>query len=140
MISITLQENVSTLIASRIWTTAGLILYASLIIMVLGIGLGIVSGLRPGRLTPHARGDRRLGGYPHLRRRHCADPVVRGEAPLVPGPRERHQLPEQRQDFTLPAIALATALLAIVARVTRAVDMAEGDREHVQTSVSRGEG
>ncbi len=48
-ISITLQENVSTLIASRIWTTAGLVLYASLIIVVLGIGLGVVSGLRPGR-------------------------------------------------------------------------------------------
>ena len=49
-ISITLRENVSTLIASRIWTTAGLVLYASLIILVLGIGIGIVSGLRPGVL------------------------------------------------------------------------------------------
>ena len=47
-ISIRLRENVSTLIASRIWTTAGLVLYASLIIVALGIGLGIVSGLRPG--------------------------------------------------------------------------------------------
>ena len=49
-ISITLRENVSTLIASRIWTTAGLVLYAALIIVVLGTGLGIVSRLRPGRL------------------------------------------------------------------------------------------
>ena len=49
-ISITLRENVSTLIASRIWTTTGLVLYASLIIVVLGIGLGIVSGLRSGPL------------------------------------------------------------------------------------------
>ena len=48
--SITLRENVSTLIASRIWTTAGLVLYASVIIVVLGIGLGIASGLRPGPL------------------------------------------------------------------------------------------
>ncbi len=47
-ISITLRENVSTLIASRIWTTAGLVLYASLIIVALGIGMGTVSGLRPG--------------------------------------------------------------------------------------------
>jgi hypothetical protein len=31
-VSITLRENVSTLIASRIWTTAGLVLYASVII------------------------------------------------------------------------------------------------------------
>ena len=49
-VSITLRENVSTLIASRIWTTAGLVLYASVIIVVLGIGLGIVSGLRSGPL------------------------------------------------------------------------------------------
>ena len=47
-ISITLRENVSTLIASRIWTTAGLVLYASLIICLLGIGLGVLAGLRPG--------------------------------------------------------------------------------------------
>src|SRR3954470_15273478 len=49
-ISITLRENVSTLLASRVWTTAGLVLYASLIIAVLGIGIGIVAGLRPGVL------------------------------------------------------------------------------------------
>ena len=48
--SITLRENVSTLIASRIWTTAGLVLYASILIVVVGIGLGILSGLRPGLL------------------------------------------------------------------------------------------
>src|SRR5215471_14649593 len=53
-VSITLRENVSTLIASRIWTTAGLVLYASLIIVVLGVGAGIVSGLRPGRLDTSA--------------------------------------------------------------------------------------
>src|ERR1700751_3553690 len=47
-ISITLRENVSTLIASRIWTTAGLGLYSSLLILVFGIGMGLVAGLRPG--------------------------------------------------------------------------------------------
>ena len=40
--------------------------------------------------------------------------------------------------FTLPAIALATASVAIVARVTRASVRAESDREHVQTAISRG--
>ena len=53
-ISITLRENVSTLIASRIWATAGLVLDASVIIVVLGIGLGIVSGLRPGAVDTSA--------------------------------------------------------------------------------------
>src|SRR5258706_12483797 len=49
-ISITRRENVTTLIASRIWTTAGLVLYASLIILVLGIGMGVLGGLPPGLL------------------------------------------------------------------------------------------
>src|SRR3979409_121632 len=47
-ISITLRENVSSLIASRVWTTAGLVLYAAIIILILGIGLGVLAGLRPG--------------------------------------------------------------------------------------------
>src|SRR5258707_14965640 len=53
-ISITLRENVTTLIASRIWTTAGLVLYASLIILVLGIGMGLIGGPLP-RLRAAAR-------------------------------------------------------------------------------------
>jgi peptide/nickel transport system permease protein len=40
--------------------------------------------------------------------------------------------------FTLPAVALAVSSLAIVARVTRASVREEGEREHVQTAVSRG--
>ena len=53
-ISITLRENVSTLIGNRIWTTAGLVLYASLIICVAGIALGVLAGLRPGWLDTTA--------------------------------------------------------------------------------------
>src|SRR5215471_19069073 len=49
-ISMTLRENVSTVIASRIWTTAGLVLYAALIIVALGIGLGFGSGSQWGKL------------------------------------------------------------------------------------------
>src|SRR5436190_15829647 len=49
-ISITLREPVSTLIASRFWTTAGLVLYGSILIVLIGITLGIVSGLRAGFL------------------------------------------------------------------------------------------
>ena len=40
--------------------------------------------------------------------------------------------------LTLPAIALAGASMALVARVTRTSVRGEVDREHVQTAVSRG--
>src|ERR1700745_4074883 len=51
-ISITLRENVSDLIASRISTTAGLVLYSSIIIIALGQTLGLLPGLTPRLLAP----------------------------------------------------------------------------------------
>ncbi len=138
-VSITLQENVSTLIASRIWTTAGLVLYASAIIVVLGIGLGIVSGLRPGRLDT---------GVLVVTAVSAAIPAFVAAIALIivfavklgrfPALGSGSSFPSNVRHFTLPAVALAAASLAIVARVTRAAVRAEGDREHVQTAVSRG--
>ena len=49
-LSITLRENVSDLIASRISTTAGLVLYASILIIVLGVSLGILPARLPSPL------------------------------------------------------------------------------------------
>ncbi len=138
-ISITLQENVSTLIASRIWATAGLVLYASLIIVVLGIGLGVVSGLRPGRFDTRTLVVTAVS---------AAIPAFVAAIVLIilfavklrwfPALGNGTGFLSDVRHLTLPAIALATASLAIVARVTRASVRAEGDREHVQTAVSRG--
>ena len=140
-ISITLRENVSTLIGNRIWTTAGLVLYASLIICVAGIALGVVSGLRPGWLDTSTLVTTavtaavpsfvasivlillfavKLGWFPAL-----ASGTGGGFAGDL-------------KTFTLPAVALALSSLAIVARVTRAAIREEAEREHVQTAISRG--
>lgn len=138
-ISIALRENVSTLIASRVGMTAALVLYASLIILVIGIGLGIVAGLRPGLLDTSTLVftavsaaipsfvaaivlillfSTNLGWFPSL-----------GGGVGVWG--TIHHL-------TLPAVALAVSSLGIVARVTRASVREEFGREHVQTAISRG--
>ncbi len=138
-ISIMLRENVSTLIASRIWTTAGLVLYASLIIVVLGVGLGIVSGLRPGRLDTSTLVVTAVS---------TAIPAFVAAIVLIllfavrlrwfPALGNGTGLVSNVRHFTLPAFALAFASLAIVARVTRAAVRGESDREHVETAVSRG--
>jgi peptide/nickel transport system permease protein len=138
-ISIILRENVSTLIASRIWTTAGLVLYASLIILVLGIGLGVLSGLRPGVFDTGTLVTTAVS---------AAIPAFVAAIVLIllfavklrwfPALGNGTDLLSNIRHFTLPAVALATASLAIVARVTRAAIREEGDREHVQTAVSRG--
>src|SRR3954452_23454549 len=48
--SIALRESVNTLIRERAAVTFELVLYASLIILVLGIGAGVLSGLRRGAI------------------------------------------------------------------------------------------
>src|SRR5215469_9543077 len=138
-ISITLRENVSTLIASRVWTTAGLVLYASVIIVVLGVGLGIVSGLRPGRLDTSALVVTAVS---------AAIPAFVAAMALIllfavrlrwfPALGNGAGFVSNVRHLTLPAVALAVASLAIVARVTRTAVRTESDREHVQTAVSRG--
>ncbi len=138
-ISIALRQNVSSLIAARIWTTAALVLYASIIIVLIGVGIGLLAGLRPGLLDTSAvvatsfsaaipsfvaaillilLFSVRLGWFPVL-----------GNGTGLWG---------TAYHLTLPAFALAISALGIVARVTRASVREELQREHVQTAVSRG--
>jgi len=138
-LSITLRENVSTLITSRMWTTAGLVLYASIIIVVIGISLGILSGLRPGILDTTALIVTAVS---------AAIPAFVAAIVLIllfavklgwfPALGNGSGLLGSIHHLTLPAVALAVSSLAIVARVTRASVRAESNREHVQTAISRG--
>ena len=130
-ISITLRENVSTLIASRIWTTAGLVLYSSLLILVFGIGMGLVAGLRPGVLDTSTVVVTAIAAIVLI----LVFAVKLGWFPAIGN---GTGLVDNIRHLTLPAFALAISSLAIVARVTRASVRGEGEREHVQTAVSRG--
>ena len=138
-VSITLRENVSTLIASRIWTTAGLVLYASVIIVVLGIGLGVVSGLRPGVFdTGVLVVTAVLAAIPAFVAAIALILVFAVRLGWFPALGNGTSFLSNVRHFTLPALALAAVSLAIVARVTRASVRQEAEREHVQTAVSRG--
>jgi len=138
-VSIQLRQEVSTIIAQRIGTTAQLVLYSSLIIIVFGIAMGVVSGLRKGVLDNIVIGVTtvsaaipsfvasiillsvfavNLGWFPAL---------GTGDGPL-----------DQIKHLTLPALALAFSSIALVARITRSSVREELGREHVQTAISRG--
>src|SRR5256714_8685847 len=120
-ISITLRANVSTLIASRIWTTAGLVAYASVLIVIFGIGLGILSGLRRGLADT---------GTLLLTAISAAIPGFVAAIVLIlvfavdlgwfPALGNGSGLVGNLQHLTLPAVALAISSLALLARVTRA--------------------
>ncbi|HTW21315.1 MAG TPA: ABC transporter permease [Mycobacteriales bacterium] len=138
-VSITLRENVSTLIASRVWTTAGLVLYSSLIILVIGIGLGVLAGLRPGLLDTSALVVTAISAaIPAFVAAIALILVFAVKLGWFPALGNGTSLLSNIRHFTLPAVALAISSLGIVARVTRASVREESGREHVQTAVSRG--
>ncbi len=138
-ISITLRENVSTLIASRIWTTAGLVAYASVLIVIFGIGLGVLSGLRRGLVdTGTLLVTAVSAAIPGFVAAIVLILVFAVNLGWFPALGNGTGLVGNLRHLTLPAVALAISSLAIVARVTRAAVRTEAGREHVQTAVSRG--
>ncbi len=138
-ISITLRENVSDLIASRISTTAGLVLYTSIIIIALGVSLGILSGLRPGLLDTSVLVVTAVSAsLPAFVAAIVLILVFAVQLQWFPSLGNGVGFFDQVKHLTLPAFALAVSSLAIVARVTRAAIREEARREHVQTAVSRG--
>ena len=138
-ISITLRENVSTLIASRISTTAGLVLYSSILIIAIGVSLGILSGLRPGLLDNSVLVITAVSAsLPAFVAAIVLILVFAVQLQWFPSIGNGIGFFDQVRHLTLPAFALAVSSLAIVARVTRAAIREESRREHVQTAVSRG--
>jgi peptide/nickel transport system permease protein len=138
-VSIPLRQEVSDLILERAPTTAGLVLYASLIILVAGIGLGVLAGLRPGWLDT---------GVIVLTTISAAIPAFIAAIVLIlvfgvklrwfPTVGDGEGALDGLYHLTLPAFALAATSVAIVARVTRTAVREEAGKEHVSTAVSRG--
>ena len=137
--SLQFRQDVGGLVAGRLGTTALLIAYASLLMLGLGVGLGVLAALRPGvvdRLvllvtttataTPAfvaaivliSLGSIQLGWFPAY---------GNGEG-----------LADRLHHLTLPAVALALSLIGLLARVTRAATLEELAREHVEVARSRG--
>jgi peptide/nickel transport system permease protein len=138
-LSITLRENVSDLIASRITTTAGLVLYSSILIIALGVGLGILSGFRPGLLDTSTLVITAISAsLPAFVAAIVLILVFAVQLQWFPSIGNGVGVIDQVRHLTLPAFALAISSLAIVARVTRSAIREEARREHVQTAVSRG--
>jgi peptide/nickel transport system permease protein len=138
-ISITLRENVSDLIASRISTTAGLVLYSSILIIAIGVALGIASGLKPGLLDTSTLVITAISAsLPAFVAAIVLILIFAVQLQWFPSLGNGVGFFDQVKHLTLPAVALAVSSLAIVARVTRAAIREESRKEHVQTAVSRG--
>ena len=137
--SIIYRQDVTGLLGERAVNTCFLVVAAAAVILVVGLPLGVLAGLRPGWLD---RGIL-LGATGAM-----AVPAFVAAVVLVSvfavqlrwfpvfgqgqglGPRIHHLI--------LPAAALALSFGAYVARLTRAAVRAELASEHVQTAESRG--
>lgn len=138
-VSIPLREDVSTIIAQRAGTTVQLVLYASLIIVVAGIGLGILGGLRRGAVDGLVIVTTTIGAaVPSFVIAMVLLSVFAVSTGWFPTLGAGDGILGRLHHLTLPAFALAFSAVALVARVTRTSVREELRREHVQTATSRG--
>ena len=137
-VSIPLHQDVSTLISERIGTTLALVAYASVIIVVVGIGLGVLAALRPGGVDTGVLVvttiSAALPSFVAAIALIFVFPLTLGVFPSVGS---GQGFVDSIYHLTLPSIALATSSIALVARITRASVKSELGREHVQTAISR---
>jgi peptide/nickel transport system permease protein len=137
--SIPLRQDVSTLIAQRIGTTIQLVLYASFLIIIVGIGLGVLGGLKRGFADTVVIVVTTIGAaVPTFVAAIVLLSVFAVQLGWFPALGTGDGVFDQVKHLTLPAVALAFSAVALVARVTRTSVREELRREHVQTATSRG--
>ena len=138
-VSIQLRTEVSTLITQRIGTTIQLVAYASTLIVIVGIGLGLLGGLKRGLPDTLVIVLSTIGAaIPTFVASTVLLSVFAVQLGWFPALGGGDGFFDQLKHLTLPAVALAMASTSLVARVTRAAVREESDREHVQTAIVRG--
>jgi peptide/nickel transport system permease protein len=137
--SIIHREDVSTLVAARIGTTLELVLYAAILIIIIGVGLGLIGGLRAGATdTGVVVVSTIAAAIPSFVAAIVLVSVFAVDLGWFPTQGNGVGAVDQFKHLTLPAFALAISSMALVARVTRTSVREEMQKEHVQTAVSRG--
>lgn len=137
--SVIFHTQVQSLLADRVSTTVYLLVYASVLILLIGLGMGVLAALRPGwidtTLMVGATAAMAIPAFVAAIVLIAVFAVSLGWFPVF-GPGTG--LADRLWHLTLPAISLALAAVAYVSRLSRAAVRAELRSEHVQTATSRG--
>ena len=139
--SLVSRERVSTLITDRVGTTALLVVYATVLIVVIGLALGALAALRGGAVdTTIVMGTGAMAAVPSFVAATVLVAVFAVKFGWFPvfGDGAGTGLAGRIWHLTLPATALALAAMGVVARVTRTSVIAQRDLEFVQVARSRG--
>ncbi|MFM8731071.1 MAG: ABC transporter permease [Phycisphaerales bacterium] len=138
--SASFNTDVWTLVASRVPTTILLVSSSFSVIMVFGLTLGIVSGLRGGAIDTMSMATATLlSAIPAFVSSFLLINVFALQLGWLPAIGLGDGTPiDTVQHLVLPSIALALAAAAFVARTARASVRTELGRDHVATATVRG--
>lgn len=137
--SIVSQQRVTSLLAHPLAVTSALVAYAALLIIVVGVGLGLLSALRPGPVDAAINfGVSVATAIPAF----VASGVTVSVFAVTLGWFPSYGLADGAggwlRSLTLPAVSLAIIASGLLARITRAGAREQVASDHVQTAVARG--
>jgi peptide/nickel transport system permease protein len=137
--SLLTQQDVATLLSSRLPTTAFLTGYAAVLILVFGIGLGVFAGTRAGIAEKILIFGSNLGfAVPTFFAAIVLMSIFSVGLGWFPVYGAGTDFLDRIWHLTLPALALSFPSIAVVARITRTAIREESDSEHVLMAIARG--
>ncbi|QIK63920.1 ABC transporter permease [Leucobacter viscericola] len=137
--SLLTQQDVSSLIASRLPTTLFLAAFAALLIIIFGVGLGILAATRSGVFEKLVVFGSNLGfAVPTFFAALILMFLFGSNLGWFPVSGSGTGFTDRVWHLTLPAIALAFPGIAVVARITRTAVREEQDSDHVVMAIARG--
>lgn len=137
--SLAYRQDVSALLTDRLPTTLFLTAYAAVLIVVVGIGLGVLAGLRPGWVDNAVLLGSNLGfAVPTFFAALLLMSLFGVTLGWFPVFGSGEGFTGRIEHLTLPAVALALPSLAVVARITRTSVRDERDSEHAEAARARG--
>lgn len=137
--SLVFRQPVSSLLAPRIGVTLFLIVFALILVLMVGVALGTIGGLRGGKLDTAVVIASSVGlATPAFVAAIILIAVFAVELGWFPVFGAGEGFLDRLWHLFLPAVALAASGQALVSRVTRASVREEAAREHVETARSRG--
>lgn len=137
--SLLTQQDVSSLVASRLPTTLFLAAFAALLIIVFGVGLGVLAATRSGVFEKLVVFGSNLGfAVPTFFAALILMFVFGSNLGWFPVSGSGTGFTDRVWHLTLPAIALSFPGIAVVARITRTAVREEQGSDHVVMAIARG--
>lgn len=137
--SLVTQQDVSTLVLSRLPTTLFLAAFAAVLIVVLGVGLGVLAATRSGVFEKIVIFGSNLGfAVPTFFAALILMFIFASSLGWFPVSGSGVGFTDRLWHLTLPAFALALPGISVVSRITRTAVREEQGSEHVVMAIARG--